>query len=137
LKRIFPTRNIIYKTLRETQKGDIRESLDINVFENGQEQNLSRYSGGASDIMNLCVNLGLSKLARNRSNSKIEFIVLDEVLRYLDDENASKTLDLMKIISEEFKQVFVCTHKPIIKEMLPCLEVYRNSQGNSEVRFLS
>ena len=61
---------------------------------------------------------------------------LDEVWRYLDADNSRLVMDMLKIISSEYSQVFAVTHKEELKEMLPkCIEIYKNGE-HSEVRYL-
>lgn len=70
-------------------------------------------------LINLCLRLGIIVIAKQLNNTSIDFLLCDEGLEKIDDENSLLVLELLKnfISLGYLKQVVVVTHKDKLKQL--------------------
>lgn len=135
LHQIDPSKTILFRTLKETQKGELRESLDIEIEDTYIQvpNNIGKYktlSGGEKDLIDFCLHLAFSNLIKFKSKNNVEFVFLDEVFGSLCDHNTDQLMKTMQILQKEFNQIFVISHKPL-KEIFPDrIKIMKTEQGS-------
>ena len=135
LKLIDPSKIIKINTLKETQKGKIKESLDLVVEDyflntNDNARPYRTFSGGEKNILDFCLHLALANLLKNRIKANIDFVFLDEIFEKLDAHNLDQMISALNIVRKEFSQVFVISHKPV-KDVFPDkIKIVKTAEGS-------
>lgn len=109
---------IALKTLKENKSGEVRESLDIIVSDNGDEKPFESYSGGERTIINIAIRLSLSRVIGSLHGIELHSLFLDEVLGALDEVNREEVVKIISYLSKKFEQVFIISHTNEIKDII-------------------
>lgn len=105
------TRFIIeLRTQKENKSGEMRESLDIIVYDNGIEKAFESYSGGERTLINIAIRLALSRVVGSLYGVQMNCLFLDEVLASLDAVNREEAIKIIAYLAKTFNQVFVVSH---------------------------
>ncbi|MEF8836588.1 MAG: SMC family ATPase [Candidatus Bipolaricaulota bacterium] len=96
----------------------IDENYIVRVFEDGTPYPLDRFSGGETDLANLCLRVAISEFVASRSGRPINFIVLDEIFGSQDQQRRQNILKALRNIDDLFTQIFLITHSEEVKERL-------------------
>lgn len=103
-------------TQRDAKSKDSQiETLDILVSDWAGTRPFESFSGGEQTRISLAIRFALSELLANRSGSKIEFIVADEVLSDQSPEFRDMTVESIKALSGRFKKILLISHIPEIQ----------------------
>lgn len=78
-----------------------RESFEILLQYGGNEQDISRFSGGETWKASFAVILALRSVLEDRNNSPFQFLFVDDPLGPLDNQGASQFLSLLQRLSSE------------------------------------
>jgi|GEM_PF-1226752 len=104
---------VSFDTMKATKKGEFRDKISINVFDNKSWANSKlQFSGGQVRIVDIATILTLRSLQNNIQNMSFNLLLFDEIFDSLDEENieyVSRLLNSMK----EGKTIFVISHKHI------------------------
>ncbi|MFA7171565.1 MAG: SMC family ATPase, partial [Candidatus Paceibacterota bacterium] len=115
-------------------KGQI-ETLDIWVNDDsGYERIYETYSGGEALRIDLAIRLGLAELLCNRSGSKVEFVVGDELFGSQDKEHIDLVIQALKAIAPRFKKVLIITHIETAQAMFD-QQIVISEGGKIEIQF--
>lgn len=93
---------------------------------------LARFSGGETDLANLCLRLAVSQtLAGQGSAVALRFVVLDEIFGSQDQDRRRNLLLALSALERErrFDQIFVITHLEEIKDTLPQAILVREDEA--------
>jgi exonuclease SbcC len=123
-----------FRTVKQIQSGNDKETLDILVYDNGTERAIETYSGGERTLINLSVRLSLSKVLASIYNVEVRAIFLDEVLSALDEVNETETIKVLKFLSNSFSQLFVISHTERVRDYIPNNIIVTRHQEYSEVK---
>ncbi|MGI8649480.1 MAG: AAA family ATPase [Rubrobacter sp.] len=99
---------------------------------------ISRFSGGETDIVSLAARVALSKMISGKSSgSSLGFIVLDEVFGALDASRRNNVLLALERLKRTFGQIFIISHVADVQES-PLLDemwfIEEDEEGCSSVR---
>jgi len=98
----------------------IDSDYNIQIRDGSNYYGLDRFSGGESDLANICLRLAISKLISDQSSGgSLNFLVLDEVFGSQDFERRKAILDTLGAMSKRFSQIILITHIDEIKDFLP------------------
>ena len=122
------------RTVKETKAGDLRESLDIIVFDNGSEKAFENYSGGEKALINIALRLSLSRVISAMHGVKMQSLFLDEVLGALDGPNRVEVVRILSYLSRSFDQVFVVSHTDEIQDVIDSSIVIERHDNHSEIK---
>jgi DNA repair exonuclease SbcCD ATPase subunit len=128
LMSIFPGMQIKFYTNLNVDK---RNMLKIKVIRQGNEVDFSEFSAGERRIFEVIFQVCLTKLFEQFSNTNINIFWFDEVLDPLDMSNSNLVVDLIKLIGEEDKTVFVISHKEHIQQLFDNKLVIESDGVNS------
>ena len=142
IARIIPTLSQIASELMNQLTDGRYTSLTLdngyNIFINdgGAEHILDRFSGGETDLANLCLRLAISRVIAERTYTEgINLLVLDEIFGSQDAARKRNLLNSFNNLSKQFRQIVLITHVEDIRDQLgTILEVYQDESGNSHVR---
>ena len=87
------------------------EKLEIVYLKN---KDINSLSGGENQLLKLVAAIGLN----------FEYLILDEPLNALDENNRLKVLHIIKKILEEKKYVLVVDHQDYFKDHVPVIDVH-------------
>lgn len=125
---------VTLKTQKQLQSGESRESLDILVYDNGNERPFENYSGGERTLVNLALRLSLSRVISSLHGVKMQSLFLDEVLGPLDEVNREEVVKVVAFLSRSFEQLFVISHTDEVKDIIDTGIVIERHDHHSTVR---
>ncbi len=115
----------------------IDEDYLVRVFEEGTPYPLDRFSGGETDLANLCLRVAISEFVAGRSGRPINFIVLDEVFGSQDQQRRQNILKALRNLDDLFSQIFLITHSEEVKDRLENVFLLsRENHGTTSVQSL-
>ncbi|KYK29016.1 MAG: hypothetical protein AYK23_05335 [Candidatus Proteinoplasmatales archaeon SG8-5] len=125
-------------TNRKYDEIELSEDYDISIRDGGSFYRIDRFSGGESDLANLCLRLAISEvIAEKHGSAGFGFIVLDEVFGSQDDNRKRLLLSTLNGLSNRFKQIFLITHVEDVKELMGnVMRVSEKADGTSTVEVL-
>jgi len=137
--RIIPTLSDIASTLLSQLTEGRYNSLTLddgyNIFieDGGEKHILERFSGGESDLANLCLRLAVSRVIAERTGTEgINLLVLDEIFGSQDASRKRNLMNSFNALSKQFRQIFLITHVDDIREYLTSvIEVGKDEEGTS------
>ncbi len=98
----------------ETKSGSIKKTIAVKILKDGHEVRLKGLSGGQQCSLELCVDLAVSETIRNRSGSPTNWIILDEAMDGLENENKQAALAMIR--RHISGTIIVIDHSSAIKE---------------------
>lgn len=100
----------------DKEKDGIKEdTLDILYTVNGKEREWDLISGGQKFFLSFCLKLGLSKVIQQRLGVSLEFLLFDEIDRFLDAPGVLALAEAIKKLHDRFK-IFIITHNSVLLE---------------------
>lgn len=134
LKQMHTKFMVALRTQKETKAGDMRESLDIIVYDNGAEKAFENYSGGERALVNIALRLALSRVVGSLHGVRMQSLFLDEVLGSLDAVNREEVVKVISYLSRSFEQVFIVSHTDEIKDVIDSAIVIERHDDKSTIR---
>jgi len=138
--RIRPTlsrhANDLFLELTENryEKLEVDKNYEIKIFDQGTDYPISRFSGGETDLANLCLRIAISLLISESSQVGFSFIILDEIFGSQDTLRKENILNALAKLKNRFRQIFLITHIDDIKDSVENLVyVTENEDGTSDL----
>lgn len=104
-------RQIIFETEKEAvTTGNISNDLGIYLLDNKGKREVKGLSGGEGDSVCFAIRIGLSRYKLMRMDSKIDFVVLDELFGAIDSPSREEMITLINLFNKDFKQTFCISH---------------------------
>ena len=120
------------ETQRETKKGDLLETLDINIADELGTRNYEMFSGGEAFRINFAIRIALSKLLARRAGAPLPTLIIDEGFGTQDSVGLEKTREAINSIQEDFDKVIVITHIEELKDAFPTrIDVVKTAEGST------
>lgn len=112
---------------------EIDEDYEIFIYDKGERLPLNRFSGGESDLANLCLRLAISQVVAKRAgHGGFRFIALDEIFGSQDTERKANVLNALHELSNQFRQILLITHIEDIKDSMEhVIQVHEDINGIS------
>ena len=126
-------KEITFEKVKENQKGDTTDALNIYLTDDKGKRVVDGLSGGEWDLTSFALRTSLARYKLLRMNSIIDFIILDEIFGALDDNSRIELVNMIKLMKEEFAQVIVITHTELKNEFEHVIEVQMNEKGSTEL----
>ncbi|MDD1771769.1 MAG: hypothetical protein LUQ09_02500, partial [Methanomassiliicoccales archaeon] len=140
ISRIVPTisevSSDLLTQLTDGKYGGMRldDEYQMYIYDQGEEHPLERFSGGESDLANLCVRLAISRMIMERSGSQMNFLVLDEIFGSQDQSRKRNILETLGQLQKQFRQILLITHIDDVKDNVTAvLKVTEKEDGSSVV----
>jgi len=114
---------------------ELDDDYTIMINDNGQYHPIERFSGGETDLANLCLRIAISQeISQRTGGSRTQFIALDEIFGSQDEARKISILQALQGIAKQFRQILLITHVEDVKESLPyVLNVKENSNNTVTV----
>jgi len=120
------------ETQRETKKGDVIETLDINIADELGTRNYEMFSGGEAFRINFAVRIALSKLLARRAGAPLPTLIIDEGFGTQDITGIEKLKEAINSIQDDFDKILVITHIEELRDAFPTrIEVVKTAEGST------
>ena len=124
--------NIKMETQRETKKGDVMETLDINISDEFGTRNYEMFSGGESFRIDFAIRIALSKLLARRAGAPLPTLIIDEGFGTQDNSGIEKIKEAITSIQDDFEKILVITHINDLKDAFPLrIEAVKTAEGST------
>jgi exonuclease SbcC len=113
---------------------ELDEDYEIFIYDQGEKYPINRFSGGETDLANLCLRIAISLLISESSQAGFSFIILDEIFGSQDVLRKENILTALARLKNRFRQIFLITHIDDIKDSVENLVyVSENEDGSSHL----
>lgn len=120
-----------FETQRETQAGEVRETLQIKISDQLGERPYENYSGGEQFRVNFAIRVALSKLLARRAGAQLQTLVVDEGFGTQDAQGRERLIEAINAVQDDFARVLVITHIDELKDAFPVrIEVTKTPDGS-------
>ncbi len=113
--------SVQFRTQRDakTGKGNVIETLDIEIADEVGTRSYEMYSGGEAFRVNFAVRIALSKLLARRAGTQLQTLVIDEGFGSQDGQGREKLVGAIRSIQDDFEKILVITHIEELKDEFP------------------
>jgi len=120
------------ETQRETKKGDLLETLDINISDELGTRNYEMFSGGEAFRINFAIRIALSKLLARRAGAPLPTLVIDEGFGTQDSDGIEKLKEAINSIQDDFDKILVITHVEELRDAFPTrIDIIKTAAGST------
>jgi DNA repair protein SbcC/Rad50 len=124
--------HIKLETQRETKKGDMQETLDINISDELGTRNYEMFSGGEAFRIDFAIRIALSKLLARRAGAPLPTLIIDEGFGTQDSSGIEKIKEAITSIQDDFEKILVITHITDFKDAFPMrIEIVKTAEGSA------
>ncbi|MFH1639366.1 MAG: SMC family ATPase [Chloroflexota bacterium] len=102
-----------------SRKGDVLETLDINISDELGVRNYEMYSGGESFRINFAIRIALSRLLARRAGAPLPTLVIDEGFGTQDATGIERIKEAISSIQDDFDKILVITHIEELRDAFP------------------
>jgi exonuclease SbcC len=119
-------------TQKPTRKGEVVETLDINISDELGTRNYEMFSGGEAFRINFAVRIALSKLLARRAGAPLPTLIIDEGFGTQDTTGIEKLKEAINSIQDEFDKILVITHMEEMRDAFPTrIDVIKTADGST------
>ena len=123
--------NVRFNTQRETQAGDVRETLDIQISDELGTRAYENYSGGEQFRVNFAIRIALSRLLARRAGAQLQTLIVDEGFGSQDTQGREKLVEAINAIQDDFARILVITHLDDLKDAFPArIDIVKTPSGS-------
>ncbi len=120
------------ETQRATKKGDVLETLDINISDELGTRNYEMFSGGEAFRIDFAIRIALSKLLAHRAGAALPTLIIDEGFGTQDSTGIDKLKEAINSIQDDFQKILVITHIAELRDAFPTrIEVVKTAEGST------
>ncbi len=121
-----------FETQRETKKGSVLETLDINIADELGTRPYDNFSGGEAFRINFAIRIALSKLLARRAGAPLPTLIIDEGFGTQDNTGIEKLKEAITSIQGDFEKILVITHIEELRDAFPTrIDVIKNAEGST------
>ena len=123
--------HVRFNTQRETQAGDTRETLDIQISDELGTRAYENFSGGEQFRVNFAIRVALSQLLARRSGTQLQTLIMDEGFGVLDAAGRERLVEAINAAQDDFQRILVVTHIDELKDAFPTrIEIVKGADGS-------
>ena len=125
--------SVQFQTQRDakTGKGNVIETLDIDIADEVGTRAYEMYSGGEAFRVNFAVRIALSKLLARRAGTQLQSLVIDEGFGSQDGQGREKLVSAIHSIQDDFEKILVITHIEELKDEFPTrINIVKTGSGS-------
>jgi DNA repair protein SbcC/Rad50 len=120
------------ETQKENKKGEVMETLDINISDELGTRNYEMFSGGEAYRIDFAIRIALSKLLARRAGAPLPTLIIDEGFGTQDGAGIEKIKEALTSIQDDFEKILVITHINDFKDAFPVrIEVVKSAEGST------
>lgn len=116
--------------------GTLKEQIDILVDDGNDERDISTYSGGEKNLLEMVVRIAFSVLQAERSGKSLKVLVLDETMYFADEGHSDAFMRMMTKLQGKghFNQIFIISHSEYVLSSIQNKIFFSLSNGKSSVQ---
>lgn len=123
--------HVRFNTQRETQAGETRETLDIQIADELGTRAYENFSGGEQFRVNFAIRVALSQLLARRAGTQLQTLIMDEGFGVLDAAGRERLVEAINAAQHDFQRILVVTHIEELKDAFPArIEVVKGPNGS-------
>jgi|SRR5579859_1530645 len=123
--------HVRFNTQRETQAGDMRETLDIQISDELGTRAYENFSGGEQFRVNFAIRVALSQLLARRAGTQLQTLIMDEGFGVLDAAGRERLVEAINAAQNDFQRILVVTHIDELKDLFPArIEITKGPDGS-------
>ena len=123
--------NVRFNTQKETQAGDVRETLDIQISDELGTRAYENFSGGEQFRVNFAIRIALSRLLARRAGAQLQTLIIDEGFGSQDTQGRERLVEAINAIQDDFQRILVITHLDDLKDAFPArIDVIKTPNGS-------
>jgi exonuclease SbcC len=123
--------HVRFMTQKETQAGETRETLDIQISDELGTRAYEMYSGGEAFRVNFAIRIALSQLLARRAGTQVQTLIVDEGFGVLDAAGRERLVEAINAAQEDFQRILVVTHIDELKDAFPArIEIAKGPNGS-------
>ncbi|MGH2522868.1 MAG: SbcC/MukB-like Walker B domain-containing protein, partial [Anaerolineales bacterium] len=123
--------HVRFNTQRETQAGETRETLDIQISDELGTRAYEMYSGGESFRVNFAIRVALSQLLARRAGTQLQTLIVDEGFGVLDTAGRERLVEAIHAAQADFQRILVVTHIDELRDAFPArIEITKGPNGS-------
>jgi DNA repair protein SbcC/Rad50 len=120
-----------FETQRQTQSGNVSETLELRINDEIGERAYEMFSGGEAFRINFAVRIALSKLLAHRAGAQLQTLFIDEGFGTQDAQGRERLVEAIRVIEQDFERIVVITHIDELKDAFPArIEVTKTARGS-------
>jgi exonuclease SbcC len=117
---------------KDKKRGDLKETLDIQISDGAGVRDYEMYSGGEAFRVNFAIRLALSEVLAQRKGARLQTLVIDEGFGSQDIQGRQRLIEAINLVKADFAKILVITHLEELKDAFPTrIEVEKTAQGSS------
>lgn len=126
--------HVRFNTQKETQAGEVRETLDIQISDELGTRAYESYSGGEQFRVNFAIRVALSQLLARRAGTQMRTLIVDEGFGALDASGRERLVEAINAAQQNFERILVVTHIDELKDAFPTrIEITKGPRGSEIV----
>ena len=116
---------------KDSKRSDLKETLDILVYDSRGERAYESYSGGEAFRVDFAIRVALARLLAHRAGARLQTLVIDEGFGSQDADGRTRLVEAIQAIRKEFAKILVITHIESLKDQFPTrIEVTKTANGS-------
>ena len=124
--------HVKFETQRETRKGDVQETLDINISDELGTRPYELFSGGEAFRIDFAIRIALSQLLARRAGAPLRTLIIDEGFGTQDSGGLEKIKQAINSIEEDFDKILVITHIEELRDAFPArIDIVKTAGGST------
>jgi len=124
--------HVKFETQRPSKKGELIETLDINISDELGMRNYEMFSGGEAFRINFAIRVALSKLLAKRAGAPLPTLIIDEGFGTQDNTGIEKIKEAINSIQDDFDKIIVITHIEEFRDAFPTrIDVIKTAEGST------
>jgi exonuclease SbcC len=117
---------------KDRKRGDLKETLDIQISDGAGVRDYEMYSGGEAFRVNFAIRLALSEVLAQRKGARLQTLVIDEGFGSQDTQGRQRLIEAINLVKDDFAKILVITHLDELKDAFPTrIEVEKTAQGST------
>ena len=116
---------------KDKKRGDLKETLDIQISDSAGIRSYEMYSGGEAFRVNFAIRLALSEILAQRKGARLQTLVIDEGFGSQDTQGRQRLIEAINLVKNDFAKILVITHLDELKDAFPTrIEVEKGERGS-------
>ncbi len=129
----------LFRQITSGKYDHIRADQDFmfEILDDGKYYPISEFSGGETDLANLCLRIAISRAisALNDSSEATGFLAFDEIFGSQDEDRRGGILHALDILKEQYRQIYIISHIESVNESFPNILHVNLEGGISSARW--
>jgi exonuclease SbcC len=126
-------RFLTQREYKDSNREDLKETLDIQIRDQAGYRDYEMYSGGESFRINFAIRLALSYVLAQRAGARLQTLVIDEGFGSQDEVGRQRLIEAINLIRDDFEKILVITHVEQIKEAFSTQLLVEKTPNGSQV----